>query len=354
MKKLLIAYALITGLLASCKNQDIEFPDYRYTTGYFPYQYPVRTLLLGNDILYDNSNDNAHMFLVSATMGGVYKNTKDRTLTFKVDKSLCDNVLFKSSGKPVKVLPDNYYTLSSGDRIVIKSGNVNGGVEVHLTDAFFSDPEAIGLTYVLPFRLVSTNDLDSILCGSSFLTNPDPRVSSDWSIMPKDFTITGIKFRNAYDGTFLHRGKTVVTGAVQSTTSYRRPYVENDDQRVVSTAGKSRVSLSVPVRITGMTGTVRLQLDFPDGIGTADCNITGTATFTDANNEYTAAVTGQGRFINGGEQGNSEEWGGKKRDALFLNYQFTDAAGNISSSSTDTLVLRDRSRSFETFEIAFP
>ena len=347
--------ALLTGLLASCKNQDIEFPDYQYTTGYFPYQYPVRTLLLGNDILYDNSNDNAHIFVVSATMGGVYKNTKDRTLLFRADRSLCDNIVFKSSGQPVKVLPDNYYTLSSDDRIVIRSGDVNGGVEVHLTDAFFNDPEAIGLTYVLPLRLVSTNDLDSILRGSSALSDPDPRVSGDWSILPRDFTLTGIKFRNAYDGTFLHRGRTVASGAVESTVSYRRPYVENDDQRVVSTAGKSRVSLTVPVRITGMAGTVDLQLLFPDGTGTADCSITGTAEFTDANgNEYTAAVTGNGRFVNGGEQGNSEEWGDKKRDALFLNYQFTDAAGSITSSSTDTLVLRDRSRSFETFEIAFP
>jgi hypothetical protein len=295
------------------------------------------------------------MFVVSVAMGGVYKNTKDRTLTFRVDRSLCDNVLFKSSGEPVKVLPDNYYTLSSGDQIVIKSGNVNGGVEVRLTDALFNDPEATGLAYVLPLRLVSTNDLDSILRGSSLLPDPDPRVSSDWSIMPKDFTITGIKFRNAYDGTFLHRGKTVATGAVQSTVSYRRPYVENDDQRVVSTAGKNQVSLSVPVRITGMTGTVNLQLNFPDGMGTADCDITGTATFTDADrNDYTATVAGKGRFVNGGEQGNDEEWGDKKRDALFLNYQFTDAAGSVTSSSTDTLVLRDRSRSLETFEIAFP
>jgi hypothetical protein len=355
MKKTVIAFAILTGMLASCTNQDIEFPDYGYTTGYFPYQYPVRTLLLGNDILYDNSNDNAHTFIVSVTMGGVYKNTKDRTLSFRVDNSLCDNVLFKSSGEPLKPLPDNYYTLSSGDRMVIKSGNVNGGVEVHLTDAFFNDPEAIGLTYVLPLRLTGTDDLDSLLNGNSLLSNPDPRASGDWSIVPKDFTITAVKFRNAYDGTFLHRGQTVASGAFQSTVSYRRPYVENDDQRVVSTTGRSQVGLSVPVRVTGLTGTVDLQLNFPDGTGTADCSITGTATFTDADrHEYTAAVSGKGRFVNGGEQGNDEEWGGKKRDALFLNYQFTDAVNNITGSSVDTLVLRDRSRSFEIFEIAFP
>lgn len=355
MKKLLIAFAILTGMLASCTNQDIEFPDYDYTTGYFTYQYPLRTLLLGNDILYDNSNDNAHMFVVSVVMGGVYRNTKDRTLSFRVDNSLCENALFKSSGEPLKPLPDSYYTLSSDDRIAIKSGNVNGGVEVHLTDAFFNDPEAIGLTYVLPLRLTGSNDLDSILRGSSLLSNPDPRVSSDWSITPKDFTITAIRFRNAYDGTFLHRGQTVASGAEPSTVIYRKQYVENDDQRVVSTTGKSQVSLSVPVRVTGLAGTVDMQLNFPDGIGTANCSITGTATYTDADgNEYTAAVSGNGRFVSGGEQGNNEEWGGKKRDALFLNYQFTDAVNNITGSSTDTLVLRDRSRSLETFEIAFP
>ena len=67
MKKILIILTLITGLIA-CNKQKDQFPDFDYTTGYFPYQYPVRTLVLG-DYIYDNTNDNSHKFLISAAMG---------------------------------------------------------------------------------------------------------------------------------------------------------------------------------------------------------------------------------------------------------------------------------------------
>jgi hypothetical protein len=356
MKRILIILAIFAGFL-SCQNQDVDFPDYKYTTGYFPYQYPVRTLLLGNDIIYDNSNDNAHKFVVSVAMGGVYKNTKDRTFTFSVDNKLCDNVLFKSSGNPVRALPSNYYSLSSNDKIVIQSGNVNGGVEVQLTDAFFNDPDAYKLAYVLPLKLTGVNGLDSLLNGTPSVDNPDPRVSGHWNILPKDFTMFAVKFRNPYDGTFLHRGITAIkSGSEQTSVSYHKAYVEQDDLRSISTSGKNQVSFSTPVRITGTSGNVNLLLNFPDGsTGTADCSITGTASYQGADDQtYSIAVSGSGRFIQGGESGNNEEWGGKKRDVLYLSYQFTDTQNNITCAATDTLVLRDRSMAFETYELLFP
>jgi hypothetical protein len=69
-------YGAVLGVLtlsfASCYNSDQDFPDYQEgTTAYFAYQYPVRTLILGNDI-YDNSLDNAHKCQIWATMGGAY------------------------------------------------------------------------------------------------------------------------------------------------------------------------------------------------------------------------------------------------------------------------------------------
>jgi hypothetical protein len=76
MKNAIMMLILIIGLVA-CKNQDWNFPDFDYTAGYFPYQYPVRTLVLGKDI-FDNSNDNNHKFLISAAFGGVYKNSENR------------------------------------------------------------------------------------------------------------------------------------------------------------------------------------------------------------------------------------------------------------------------------------
>ena len=40
MKNILIVLTLFAGLIG-CTNQKNEFPDFAYTTGYFPYQYPV-------------------------------------------------------------------------------------------------------------------------------------------------------------------------------------------------------------------------------------------------------------------------------------------------------------------------
>ena len=57
------SYYCIAICLISCQNQEIDFPDFDYTTGYFPYQYPIRTIILG-DYIYDNSNDNNHEFVI--------------------------------------------------------------------------------------------------------------------------------------------------------------------------------------------------------------------------------------------------------------------------------------------------
>ena len=67
-----VALGALSLTLASCYNTEQEFPDYEGgTTAYFAYQFPVRTLVLGNDI-YDNTLDNQHKCQIWATMGGAY------------------------------------------------------------------------------------------------------------------------------------------------------------------------------------------------------------------------------------------------------------------------------------------
>ena len=62
MRKILSLLAVGAAAMAmvSCENQDTDFPDFDYQTGYFAYQTPIRTLVLGNDERADNSIDNAH------------------------------------------------------------------------------------------------------------------------------------------------------------------------------------------------------------------------------------------------------------------------------------------------------
>ncbi len=335
MKKLLVILALFTVLIA-CENQKNDFPDFDYTAAYFPYQYPVRTLVLG-DYTYDNSNDNAHKFLISAGFGGVYQNKKDRVIDVELFESLCDSVLFKSTRDTIRVLPPSYYTLSSPDKIVIPEGKFNGSIEVQLADAFFNDTMAYRYCYVLPMRIVGSTDVDSILRGKTTRTLPsDPRNTIHWAVVPKDFTMFAIKFMNAYHGKYLHRGTSIVRDAVIAldTTVYRQKYNVDDEIWTLVTTGKNQVSVKGNVKNSEaqMSGAFTMLLNFADNGNCIVVQAKGSP-FT---------ITGTGKFSSG-----TETWGGKKRDAIYLNYSFLK--GVYTYNATDTLVIRDRDVRLETF-----
>ena len=94
MKKILFILLAITGcVFTSCENQDWEFPDFEYTTVYFAYQTPVRTITFGEDV-WDTSLDNQGQCQIMATIGGVYSNDKDRTISIQVDNSIVDDITF--------------------------------------------------------------------------------------------------------------------------------------------------------------------------------------------------------------------------------------------------------------------
>ncbi|MDD4192578.1 MAG: DUF1735 domain-containing protein, partial [Mangrovibacterium sp.] len=203
--KVLSGVILVVLGLFSCDNQEWDFPDFDYTTVCFPYQYPVRTLIFG-DYLYDNSNDNALRFKISATWGGGYENNEDVIVNFQVDESLVTNLYNNTGGTPIFALPRSYYTLSDNSKIIISKGEVTGSITVQLTEAFTADPLAIGMNYVVPLRITSATT-DSVLMGSSAMSNPDRRIAGNWIKPPKDFTLFGIKYVNEYDAKYLLRGR---------------------------------------------------------------------------------------------------------------------------------------------------
>jgi len=325
MKKIFLVLTLIAGLI-SCENFDIEHPDFTYTSGFFPYQFPVRTLVLG-DYIYDNANDNAKKFVVSVAMGGVYENKQDREFQFEVDNSLCNNILFSSGGDAVKALPSNYYTLSSTNTIVIPKGKMNGGVEVQLTDAFFADPLAIKNTYVVPIRLKSSNDVDSILIGDSSNPNADPRVASDWTVAPKNFTMFAVKYINEFHGTYFHYGASTVkdaANAVVETTTYNEAFVEKNPTTKLVTSGRNQVTVSTNMHSAIMTGQINMVLNFSGNT----CTVAAAE-----GSAYT--ISGTGEF-----KSKAYSWGNKERDGIVLN--FTVSNGVNTYTASDVLVIRDR------------
>lgn len=323
-----------TGLVA-CRKEKGDFPNFDYTTGYFPYQYPVRTLILG-DYIYDNSNDNNHEFWISAAMGGVYSNTQDRVFDIEPAPDLCDSVLFQPGGDTIRLMPSSYYTLSSNNKLVIPAGQVNGHIVVHLNDAFFNDPLAVKLGYVIPIRIVGVTNVDSVLRGQSVNKSPDPRILSLWSTQPKDFTMFAVNFINAYSGTFLHRGISIVkdeSGAVLETNVYRTSEVVDDELWSLKTISKNQVTIQADTHSTLFPGPVQIDLTFSDD---GSCTIAGAA-------GSSFSVTGKGKFVKDGD-----EWGDQKRNAIYINYQF--ASGGDTYSATDTLVIRDRAVSMQEYK----
>ena len=236
MKKIILLSWIILVICYSCSNKDSVFPDYKYTTVYFPYQSPVKTLVLGEDI-YDNSLDNERKCLIMAAMGGVYENKKNVSLSVVVDTTLTRRLKFDAAtGDNVVAMPDNYYTLTAGKEqtIVIPTGKLMGGLEVQLTDAFFQDPRSAKNTFVIPLRITGVVNADSILSGRSDKKDPDRRNAAEWITQPKDYILYAIKYINPYHGTYLRRGIDNVKGAggnsaLDTTVVYRAQYVEKDE-----------------------------------------------------------------------------------------------------------------------------
>ena len=332
----LVPVFLLFGLISSCKNQDWSFPDYKYSTTYFPYQSPVRTLVLGNYDLADNTKDNNLQFSIGITMGGVYENTKDIKIGYVLDEALARN-LYTDKGDTLVALPQAYYTLSPTGTVTIPKGEFQGYIDVQLTEAFLNDPRSCQVRYVVPLKLTSA-DNDSILQGKPAVPNPDPRVASDWVYSPKNFTLFGIKYINPYHGKYLLRGKDVVkdgTGAMVDQVVYHSKYVEDNAIWHLKTISRTQVEVTGMVRKTsGSLGNFQMIMTFSDD---GNCTLTQTK-------GTTFPITGTGKFVK-----NADEWGGKKRDAIYLSYQITDTSLRETHHVNDTLVIRDRDVRLETF-----
>ena len=332
----LIALIILSGF-TSCENDKWEFDDYEYQTVYFAYQYPVRTITLGEDI-FDTSLDNEGKARIMATTGGTYDNDQDVFIDFEVDNSLTEGLVFDDSGQPVQAMPENYYTLESNE-IRIPQGELTGGVELQLSDAFFADSLAIGRNYVIPLQMTNVVSADSILRGIPQVTNPRKPVAEDWDVLPKDFILYAVKYVNPWHGNYLRRGVDEIEGTtgnenLDDTVIREEEYVVDDQVVALTTRSLNEVELDLVFQNSeGYAVNCTLILSFDDS---------GNCTVSAASDEYTAS--GSGQFVKDGEQ---NSWGGKDRDALYLDYEVNLEEINV--STTDTLVLRDRGVRMETF-----
>jgi len=357
-----IALGAFSLTFASCYNADHEFPDYEGgTTAFFAYQYPVRTLVLGNDI-YDNTLDNEHKCRIWSTMGGAYGG-RDASVDIVVDESLCDNLYFTDEGgnaaAPVLPLPKNYYSLLSNS--IPYNGDVRGYVEVQFTDAFFNDEKAIENTYVIPLLMTNVKGIDHILTGTPREgLSPSRTNTEDWEVLAKDYVLYCVKYMNPWQGKYIRRGVDKVTEKGVTTTVVRKdfslinsdqehytsnPVNQNDEVCGINTKNMTQAIFPVSFKTSGASIACNLILTFNGNtcsISTDDENVT---------------ATGSGEFINKGTERpeyKDYQWGSNngepvQRDILRLAYDVNFKGSDITVSTNDTLVVQTRESNKKVF-----
>lgn len=339
MKKIYLTSMMLLAL-ASCHNGDWHFDDYGTRSVYFAYQYPVRTITLGEDPSTDNTLDNQHKCKIMATTGGGYTNPDDITVYFEVDETLCDKIVFTGTKNPVKAMPQNYYTLSSNSEMVIPAGKLSGGVEVQLTDDFFNDADAIKNTYVIPLRMTDPVGADTILQGKPIVENPNVHNVDHWDIMPKDYILYCVKYINPWHASYLRRGKDIIEGqaghlSLSKEIVRHEKYVEEDEVMKLETKSMKEVTYRLYVEDESKKyHYYNVILTFDDD---NNCSVS-----TDTQD---CSITGEGKFVS---KGDKNSWGNEDRDVIYLQYEAT-IKDLVKCTTYDTLVVRNRGVVMETF-----
>ena len=331
--KYMSAAVLALGF-ASCENGDNEFPDYEEQTVYFPYQYPVRTLVMGDDE-YDTSLDKQHKCKIMATFGGSY-NGSNGSVEVAVDNSLVNNLTF-GDGTPIKAMPESYYTLST--KTLAFNGTYNGSTEVQLTDAFFNDPDAAKGVYVIPLVMTSQKGFTRILSGTPNEEGATPSRLDEgaWNVKPMDYVLYCVKYLNKYSGYWLAEGRDIINDEIgQKTQDRKAASVEKRNVIKIETKSLSQSILTVSYpfeyndvdkdgnpKISTKTLTADLLLTFD---GSDNCTITSA---TDG-----VTASGNGKWV---DDGAKKAWNEKDRDMIDLSYK-VDFGGGFTVETTDNLI----------------
>ena len=359
-------YGLALGALSltytSCYNADKEFPDYEGgTTAYFAYQYPVRSLVLGNDI-YDNTLDNEHKCQIWSTMGGAYGG-RDAAVDIVVDETLCDNLYFTDEGgnavRPVLPMPAKYYRLASN--VIRYNGNPRGYVEVQFTDSLFNDEKAVANNYVIPLRMTGATGIDHILSGTPREgLSPSRTNTEDWDVLAKDYVLYCVKYMNPWQAKYIRRGVDNVVEKGVSNTVVRRdvslvnsdpehykenPVNQNDEICEIKTKNMTQAIFPVSFKTSGASISCNLILTFSGD----KCTISTT--------DEGVTATGSGEFIAKGtekQEYKDYQWGSNngqpvQRDILRLAYDVNFANSDIQVSTNDTLVVQTRESNQKVF-----
>lgn len=248
-------------LLSSCAFDDVE-DTYSYTSVLFPYKDYNRNLIVGEGLKLN----------VGIIFSGVINNKQDRNVQYVIDPSLV-------TGEQKTVLPSTYYTCGHPSLIVVPKGELKGYLPVTIDSvAFLNDPKSLTGEYILPLRLVSSPDVDSI----------DPGLNS---------ICISVSYYARQHGYYTYSGQINTTkgGSVLNDAAYANNSSVTDSRRFLKTVGynkfcvmadetnssdpaKGTYTFLMDVPVNG-SGTVTISADpnspvkvYPDGESTYDAD----------------------------------------------------------------------------------
>ena len=358
---------MMMPLVVSCGGDSEKEESHDYDSGtkfYFAYQNPIKTLILGNDYINDNSLEKEHKCQIWAAMGGPMVGQyggQGTTVDIVVDETLCDNLWFADENAdattPVLPMPTSYYRLL--DNKITYNGENMGSVDVQFTDAYFNDPKSVKENYVIPILMTKVNGKGSILVGKPREGQNPSRTDLAWDIFPMDYVLFCVKYKNPWDGLYYRRGVDIVSDGSKTTTIIRKDISDSnnseytginlnpnhDEQLHIYTKNMTQAIFPATFKINNVSITCNLILTFNGD----KCTI--------STNDENVKASGSGEFIVKGTEKadykdyqlfwvNIENEGGQmkknvityQRDILRLAYNIEFQDRNIHVSTNDTLV----------------
>lgn len=199
MKKIFI-FLIISVATYSCYDDYVN--DFDYSSVYFTYQTDVRTFVVGEGM----------SIKIGVALGGVMENNINRSVGFTFDEDLVTPEMLTTmkSGTPyikdavkdvtnLLPIPASHFTLSDNSNMIIKPGYHSGYVIMRADSVnFLSDPATLQANYVIPLRITSANDIDTV-------------------IKSKEYTVIGLKYENMLFGNYWHGGVTTIKDASGNT-----------------------------------------------------------------------------------------------------------------------------------------
>jgi hypothetical protein len=308
MKKIFMLLALTIGINA-CYEDYVR--DFDFSGVYFPYQVDVRTLVVGEGMKIE----------IGVALGGVRENTIDRKVNFMLDNSLVTPAILAAMNTSVSYIkdavsgissqspvPQNYYSLSSYNEIIIKAGQHVGIIELTADSAnFLADVLTLKAKYVIPL-LITGAEKDSVN-------------------QKKNYSVIGLKYENMLFGNYYHGGVTTikdVSGNVVNVKTYRTTLPQADNKIwIMTTVGPSDLT------VNGYSDQVTTKAQMKLTLNGSNITISSVAGAAKVIQPDGASSYNQSRLL--------------QNRKLFLKYKFDNGDGTTSYVQ-DTLTFRNRLR----------